>query len=602
MSELVGRATPSSAYFAARQIVNEKQAKMYAAGLGGLIAVFVVFHWTRWLCVKLARAWKPAAVMERPFILVTRLTRNVLVRKVPGFKSAGHALLVAAYVAINAAATFTNLNTSTMSNFANRFGWMAYANMAFVVFLALKNTPLAFLTAYSYERLNCLHHVAGYTMFVYLVLHGALYTAYFQTKGTLVQQYSEHSDIAAIVCGFAFLTVIFSAVFIRRIWYELFYVIHIGAWIVGIVTLGLHQPDMSKKLLIIAIFTASMWVLDRAIRATRVLYYSINNEATLYPLANGGTKVVLKKAPARAEPGKHCFIWIPAIRKFETHPFTIHKGEPLEFTVKAHNGFTSDLHKYALANPGVAIRASADGPYGTFPDPMEFDKIVLIAGGGGATFTFGLAENILERMDSDALKKIVFIWSVKKHENLSWFREHLDALKSHEHSPKVNVSLYVTRAPSSPSDSPHGSGTNLESSQSRSSQSSVGGSSTPTMPPSHSDAEKSMPQLPQPTHHLERELERAMGSHTDHKEATIRKEGETTLTSHSSYGDHAIKPGRPDVASLIREAVTSTPANQRVLVAACGPDGLMRVVRNTTAKLIRGDGPAVELHCEQFDW
>ena len=46
---------------------------------------------------------------------------------------------------------------------------------------------------------------------------------------------------------------------------------------------------------------------------------------------------------------------------------------------------------------------------------MEFDKIVLIAGGGGATFTFGLAVNVLERMNDEARKKVVFLWAVKKH-------------------------------------------------------------------------------------------------------------------------------------------------------------------------------------------
>lgn len=72
----------------------------------------------------------------------------------------------------------------------------------------------------------------------------------------------------------------------------------------------------------------------------------------------------------------------------------------------------------------------------------------------------------------------------------------------------------------------------------------------------------------------------------------------------STADDHrdVLKSGRPDTATLIREAVRSTPTNQRVLVAACGPDGLMRVVRDTTASLIRGDGPGVELHCEQFGW
>lgn len=294
---------------------------------------------------------------------------------------------------------------------------MALANLVFVIFLALKNTPLAFLTAYSYERLNCLHQIAGLTVFVYIVLHASLYTAYFSSTGRLVTKYSDRNMIAAIVAGFSVLSGIFSAIVLRRIWYELFYVVHIVSWMSALVAIGLHQPDFGKGL-ILTVLAGSLWSADRILRAGRIAAHAVNNSATLHPLPNGGTKIVMKKAPARAVAGKHCFVWIPAIRKFETHPFTIHGTGPVEFTVKAQDGFTRDLHKYATENPGASVKASVDGPYGTFPDPMEFDKIVLIAGGGGATFTFGLAVNVLERLKSEvdaAHKKIVFVWAVQKH-------------------------------------------------------------------------------------------------------------------------------------------------------------------------------------------
>lgn len=91
--------------------------------------------------------------------------------------------------------------------------------------------------------------------------------------------------------------------------------------------------------------------------------------------------------------------------------------------------------------------------------------------------------------------------------------------------------------------------------------------------------------------------------------ATNRATNNNKLSQHPSHSSSsgsfaygAIKAGRPDTATLIREAVSSTPSTGRVLVAACGPAGLMRTVRDTTASLIRGDGPAVELHCEEFGW
>lgn len=91
-------------------------------------------------------------------------------------------------------------------------------------------------------------------------------------------------------------------------------------------------------------------------------------------------------------------------------------------------------------------------------------------------------------------------------------------------------------------------------------------------------------------HDIEKDMER-------HHDAASN-----TNVSETAPLRHAISSGRPDTATLIQAAVRSTTPNQRILVAACGPAGLMKVVRNTTAKCIRGDGPGVELHCEQFGW
>jgi predicted ferric reductase len=155
-------------------------------------------------------------------------------------------------------------------------------------------------------------------------------------------------------------------------------------------------------------------------------YRAVNNEAILEPLPNGGTKITLTKKPYGVVPGKHCFLWIPKIRLLEAHPFTVVASEPMEFVVNSYDGFTRDLRKYALANPGVRLKASVDGPYGTFPDPLMYDKVVLIAGGSGASFTFGLAVNLLERMGPESLKNITFIWAVRKQGELKLYHSHFD--------------------------------------------------------------------------------------------------------------------------------------------------------------------------------
>jgi predicted ferric reductase len=290
---------------------------------------------------------------------------------------------------------------------------MAVGNLAFVVFLALKNTPLAILTSYSYERLIPLHRYAGFTTAIYMILHGTIFSAYFLQKGNMRILNSDFV-IAGIVLGFAMLATVLEAALLRRFQYELFYVIHVFMFITIVITLGLHRPDISMQRTAIATcIVGGMWSLDRLIRLFRILYNSINNQATIYPLPNGGTRILLRKPLPFASAGGHCFVWLPRIRLIESHPFTIVATAPTELIVNSYDGFTKDLHKYAAEHPGAQLKASLDGPYGKFPDPADFDKVVLVAGGSGATFTFGIASNMLERIAEDSDKQIDFIWAVK---------------------------------------------------------------------------------------------------------------------------------------------------------------------------------------------
>lgn len=286
------------------------------------------------------------------------------------------------------------------------------ANLAVVILLGLKNTPLSLFTLWSYERLNILHQVTGYTTLAFIIIHLSCYSSYFAEIGRMERLLAVEA-IYGIVATAAFTVLVFSGAFIRRWWYELFYYLHGGFWILAIITTGLHQPDMSQNVIVITLVITIIWIVDRLIRLGR-LAYNLRNTATLVPLPNGGTHVRMAMALRGAEAGKHCFLSIPSLRPFEAHPFTIVSTDPIEFVIASHNGFTSKLHEHAVRNPGICLRASIDGPYGRFPQLSGFDKLVLISGGSGASFTFGMALNLIKRQKGTVNLQIEFIWAVKK--------------------------------------------------------------------------------------------------------------------------------------------------------------------------------------------
>ncbi|KAI0134606.1 ferric reductase NAD binding domain-containing protein [Xylariales sp. AK1849] len=582
--------SPNPAFFAARQQGNELATKYYAAALCGLMAIFIISHWVR----KFASKSRISTVLT-PLTNLSRAARRVFIRKIPGFTSAGHAILVSLFVAINLVLSFTGYDVSSPTNIAARFGWMAAANFSFVVFLGLKNTPLAILTSYSYERLNPLHQIAGYATIAYMIMHAAIFCAYFINKGSwgLLQ---EDFVTAGIVLGFAMLASGVEAVVLRRLQYELFYVFHIILFITMVVTLGLHRPELdAEKVGIVACFVAAIWGLDRLVRLFRLLYNSVNNQATIHPLPNGGTQILLRKPLPFSVPGTHCFVWLPRIRLFETHPFTIVATSPTELIVNTYSGFTKDLHRCATKNPGASLRVSLEGPYGTFPDPMDFDKVVLVAGGSGASFTFGIASNMLQRMTEKSNQQVDFIWAVRDRDNMSWFTDHLNAIRTHTHAPKVSLRLHTTKS-SNTTHNISGMPKWQPLVQKRTAASQSSSDMAPTTPVSQTEKDE---QLNQPDI-LPTFVAASQDPEKNDLRTVVCHMGPQTAMTGSI--ELPVEQGRPDIAALVQEAVRSVDKDKRVLIAACGPDSLMKVVRNTAAGLITKEGPSVELHCEQFGW
>ena len=61
-----------------------------------------------------------------------------------------------------------------------------------------------------------------------------------------------------------------------------------------------------------------------------------------------------------------------------------------------------------------------------------------------------------------------------------------------------------------------------------------------------------------------------------------------------------IEPGRPDFHAGISKVVEESTVDNRVLVAACGPGGLVDGVRDAVKRNTKKSGPSVELHVEAF--
>ncbi|KAM0123556.1 hypothetical protein ACHAO1_011268 [Botrytis cinerea] len=592
-------ATAKATAKAIRKRNNLNSVKYFAAAMAGITVLFVISKWIRFLYIRytpgnksrllrtsiaITRYIVPTAEYDCPLSdinFVNRASRKILVRKIWGFTSIGQFILFLTYIATIFAVTFTNINNwSTYNNFAKRLGWISTAHIAFITFLALKNTPLAFLTGYSYESLRILHRLVGYGTILWSMLHAIFYIIA-EAQSDSYDKLLEKNQIFGIIAGISMLLIFLTSLLVYKMQYEIWYIIHVLMYLLILITVGMHRPVVSDHTLYIIFVASGLWFYDRVLRFIKLCYFFFGNFVTLTPLPDGGTRILMRRSSKLIKPGTHAFLWIPAIRQMETHPFTISSvddAEGISFVVAACDGFTKALHTLAVESPGIQIRASIDGPYGSVVDFSQYDKVVFIAGGSGGSFTFGVA---LETMCEVAKKNAVsastiveFIWVVREEDSIGWFSSQLQELNS---SPNVTVRLFCTRNVTNRvfNASSNGSSRNI-----------------------FGEKDLELPTIASPS--IEGSDEKSSWKLGDVEKVTTTSEA--NLINNAGDKSMMIQSGRPEILKIIQNVVEECDGSQRVAVVACGPGSLMDATRLAISKCIKVNGPSLEYHSEEFGW
>lgn len=194
---------------------------------------------------------------------------------------------------------------------------------------------------------------------------------------------------------------------------------------------------------------------------------TVTGFSTITPIPN--TKLLQLKIPVppskiarfRAAPGQHVYLSIPAestpaknpasIHDLLFNPFTIAdvSGNSVTLVLRALHGPTtkaiSTLANLRKAKPPINI----EGPYGSsrrFPNlASKYDRILLVAGGVGATFIVPIYKDLREQMDAEPRSpdRMTFTWSMRSGAEASWVSEveieEADSLRNDE-----NVKVYIT--------------------------------------------------------------------------------------------------------------------------------------------------------------
>lgn len=314
-------------------------------------------------------------------------------------------------------------------------------------------SPVQWITRLSHEQLKAAHQVLGRIVYLLFILHAVFYFVFFVMSGFLAKRIKDWDVIFGIITLALFSAISTTALaFVRRRNYRVFYISHIAIANFIIVPMYLHVSHI-RLYVYEVIVVECLHLLFRAIRmkmyqGTLRLLPGTNLVQIRIPLPD-------KHAALDWHPGQHVYLsrpwgsvkapsyyqqWLMANK---SNPFTIASlpsvDRELLLIARTLDGNTKHLATLAqelskggrglpmlpTATGDISILPLAlEGPYGAstrLPDLTDFDNVLLVAGGVGATFAMPLYRAIAEYHDTTpGATQVRFIWAVQKLADTQW--------------------------------------------------------------------------------------------------------------------------------------------------------------------------------------
>lgn len=450
-----------------------------------------------------------------------------------------------------------------------RFGIVAASQLPLHYLLAAKSwSPIQYLTRMSHEELNPYHRLLGRIVISFFSVHAAMYLNFFIQSSLLSKRIQNRDVILGLLAISTFLVLGTTALSkIRTYSYRVFLTLHVLLSISVLPTLYFHVSHLRIYILeSVAVYI--LLILQRNISITPAI-------ATISPLPSSSLISISLKSDWLAKriytPGQHVYLSLPAtsdapLNKLRTNPFTIANLPAtdgyMRLVIRPISGTTRLLADLAQNNYKRTTKLQIEGPYGAapyFPDfENSYDRILLVAGGVGATFTLPIYRHLLRhaREGNSAESDIRFVWSVRNAGDAAWGIKYLQ--DDGGGSLLQGFELYVSGPP-------------LQQGM---------------LSESNEPADESI-ELQE-----RNQLLQATGENDNGEPSTIERSAENITH----------RQGRPDLRNIVDD-IFSTDADEgtKVAVLVCGPVGMGGALRKEVGRWV-GRGREVFWHNEEFGW
>lgn len=296
----------------------------------------------------------------------------------------------------------TYMNTSKEKRKAT--GSLSSISLGLAVTFASRNSIWTIIAGIPFERGLFWHKFFSYWGLILGIFHGCLEFPRWKKR-----------DISGIcLCSFIFVSAITSFYLIRRKSFQFFLITH---WIlITCVVISAIIHEAGEIVIGFALFGFDLFLRYIIIKRNKNDIQTVSlmklPSKVLRIVFNGTKKFCYK-------PGQYVFLCFPHISLYEFHPFSI-SSSPHEENTHIHIRVLGDWTQklYDSTNKLVEnFECFIDGPYGNPMiniDNQEIKVFIMISGGIGITPLQSICNELLNQKNRGrALKKILFIWSVK---------------------------------------------------------------------------------------------------------------------------------------------------------------------------------------------
>lgn len=292
----------------------------------------------------------------------------------------------------------------------------------------------------SHEELNPYHRFLGRILIAFFSTHALMYLNFFIQSSILANRFRDR-DVSLGILAITMLLILGTTTLtkIRNYSYRAFFTLHVVLSISLLPILYFHVSHLR------------IYILESAaIYVVLILQRNISSTPTLATISDLPSSSLLSvslqpKAPLKLPksiPGQHVYLSFPSsadapLNKLRLNPFTIAnlptKDGNMRLIIRPLSGTTNLLSKLAETHARrQPIPIIIEGPYGSasyWPDLLKsYDRILLVAGGVGATFTLPIYRSLLQNLSQGSptlSSKFRSIWSVREIADASWGLQYL---------------------------------------------------------------------------------------------------------------------------------------------------------------------------------